>query len=185
MATPPPSCLTASIAQLTGTGGIDFEAVARILLFLGIIYLVSAVLSYIQGFIMTKVSTQISYGMRRDISQKINRMPLAYFDRVPNGEVLSRITNDVDTVTQTLNQSMTQIVTSVTQFIGVLVMMLTISPLMTLVALCILPLSLHHRQQRGQAQPALFPKAAGLSGPRQRTRGGDVWRSSGGNGLQR
>ena len=80
--------------------------------------------------------------MRRDISQKINRMPLAYFDRVPNGEVLSRITNDVDTVTQTLNQSMTQIVTSVTQFIGVLVMMLTISPLMTLVALCILPLSL-------------------------------------------
>ena len=130
------------IAQLTGTGGIDFEAVARILLFLGIIYLVSAVLSYIQGFIMTKVSTQISYGMRRDISQKINRMPLAYFDRVPNGEVLSRITNDVDTVTQTLNQSMTQIVTSVTQFIGVLVMMLTISPLMTLVALCILPLSL-------------------------------------------
>ena len=130
------------IAQLTGTGGIDFEAVDRILLFLGIIYLVSAVLSYIQGFIMTKVSTQISYGMRRDISQKINRMPLAYFDRVPNGEVLSRITNDVDTVTQTLNQSMTQIVTSVTQFIGVLVMMLTISPLMTLVALCILPLSL-------------------------------------------
>ena len=130
------------IAQLTGTGGIDFEAVARILHFLGIIYLVSAVLSYIQGFIMTKVSTQISYGMRRDISQKINRMPLAYFDRVPNGEVLSRITNDVDTVTQTLNQSMTQIVTSVTQFIGVLVMMLTISPLMTLVALCILPLSL-------------------------------------------
>ena len=91
---------------------------------------------------MTKVSTQISNGMRRDISQKITRMPLAYFDRVPNGEVLSRITNDVDTVTQTLNQSMTQIVTSVTQFIGVLVMMLTISPLMTLVALCILPLSL-------------------------------------------
>ena len=130
------------VAKVQGTGGIDFEAVARILLFLGIIYLVSAVLSYIQGFIMTKVSTQISYGMRRDISQKINRMPLAYFDRVPNGEVLSRITNDVDTVTQTLNQSMTQIVTSVTQFIGVLVMMLTISPLMTLVALCILPLSL-------------------------------------------
>ena len=181
------------IAQLTGTGGIDFEAVARILLFLGIIYLVSAVLSYIQGFIMTKVSTQISYGMRRDISQKINRMPLAYFDRVPNGEVLSRITNDVDTVTQTLNQSMTQIVTSVTQFIGVLVMMLTISPLMTLVALCILPLSLiivSNVVKRSQPffrpeRPALFPKAAGLSGPRQRTRGGDVWRSSGGNGLQR
>lgn len=129
------------IAQLTGTGGIDFAAVGRILLFLGVIYVVSALFSYIQGWVMARVSTQISYRMRRDISLKINRMPLAYFDRVPNGEVLSRITNDVDTVTQTLNQSMTQIVTSVTQFIGVLVMMLSISPLMTLVALCILPLS--------------------------------------------
>ena len=168
------------IAQLTGTGGIDFEAVARILLFLGIIYLVSAVLSYIQGFIMTKVSTQISYGMRRDISQKINRMPLAYFDRVPNGEVLSRITNDVDTVTQTLNQSMTQIVTSVTQFIGV-----HHQPADDAGCPVHPAAEPHHRQQRGQAQPALFPKAAGLSGPRQRTRGGDVWRSSGGNGLQR
>ncbi len=130
------------IALLTGTGGIDFAAVGRILLVLGAIYVVSALFSFIQGLIMAKISTQISYRMRRDISTKINRMPLAYFDRVPNGEVLSRITNDVDTVTQTLNSSMTQIVTSVTQFIGVLVMMLSISPLMTLVALCILPLSL-------------------------------------------
>lgn len=148
------------IAQLTGTGSIDFAAVGRILLFLGAVYVTSALFSYIQGLIMAKISTQISYRMRRDISQKINRMPLAYFDRVPNGEVLSRITNDVDTVTQTLNSSMTQIVTSVTQFIGVLVMMLSISPLMTLVALCILPFSfaivgnvvkrsqpLFHRQQ--------------------------------------
>ena len=131
-----------AIAQLTGTGSINFAAVAQILLFLAVIYLVSAVLSYIQGFIMTRISTEISYGMRKDISEKINRMPLSYFDRVSHGEVLSRITNDVDTVTQTLNQSMTQIVTSVTQFIGVLIMMLLISPLMTLVALCILPLSL-------------------------------------------
>ena len=130
------------VAQLTGTGGINFEAIGRILLFLAAIYGVSALFSLIQGLLMAKISTQISYSMRRDISQKINRMPLAYFDRVPNGEVLSRITNDVDTVTQTLNQSMTQIVSSVTQFIGVLVMMLTISPLMTLVALCILPLGL-------------------------------------------
>lgn len=130
------------VAQLTGTGSINFSAVARILVFLGVIYLVSSLLSYVQGFVMTKVSTQISYNMRRDISQKINRMPLAYFDRVSHGEVLSRITNDVDTVTQTLNQSMAQIVTSITQFIGVLIMMLTISPLMTLVALCILPLSI-------------------------------------------
>ena len=130
------------IAQLTGTGGIDFSAVARILLFLGLVYVLSSLLGYIQGFIMTKISTSISYRMRQDISEKINRMPLSYFDRVSHGDVLSRITNDVDTVTQTLNQSMTQIVTAVTQFIGVLVMMLIISPLMTLVALCILPLSL-------------------------------------------
>ena len=130
------------VAQLTGTGSIDFSAVARILLFLGLVYVVSSLLSFIQGLISTKISTSISYRMRQDISQKINRMPLAYFDRVSHGDVLSRITNDVDTVTQTLSQSMTQIVSAVTQFIGVLVMMLIISPLMTLVALCILPLSL-------------------------------------------
>ncbi len=130
------------VAQLTGTGSINFEAVGRILIFLGVIYVVSSLFSYAQGMLMTKIATQLSYNMRRDISRKINRMPLAYFDRVPNGEVLSRITNDVDTVTQTLNQSMTQIVSSVTQFIGVLVMMLMISSLMTLVALCILPLGL-------------------------------------------
>lgn len=130
------------VKQLNGTGGIDFGAVGRILAFLGLIYLISAILSYVQGLIMTKISTRMSYSMRKDISRKINRMPLSYFDRVSHGEVLSRITNDVDTVTQTLNQSMTQIVSSVTQFIGVLVMMLIISPVMTLVALCILPLSL-------------------------------------------
>ena len=123
------------IAQLTGTGGIDFEAVARILLFLGIIYLVSAVLSYIQGFIMTKVSTQISYGMRRDISQKINRMPLAYFDRVPNGEVLSRITNDVDAIGQTLGQSVGSLITSVTLFVGALIMMFYNNVIMTVCAI--------------------------------------------------
>ena len=130
------------LAQLTGTGSIDFSAIAEILLFLGAIYLISAALSYVQGLAMTKVSTDISYQMRKDISCKINRLPLSYFDKVSHGEVLSRITNDVDTVTQTLGQSMTQIITSITQFIGVLVMMFLISPLMTLVALCILPLSL-------------------------------------------
>ena len=130
------------LGQLTGTGSIDFGAVGKILLFLAGIYLVSAGLSYIQGLVMTRISTRISYRMREDISKKINKLPLSFFDRVSHGEVLSRITNDVDTVTQTLNQSMTQIVTSVTQFIGVLIMMLIISPLMTLVALCILPVSL-------------------------------------------
>lgn len=129
------------MAMLTGTGGIDFSAIGQILLFLLAIYLVSALLSYVQGWVMAGVATKVSYSMRRDISEKIDRMPLSYFDRVPNGEVLSRITNDVDTVTQTLNQSLSQIVTNVTMMVGVLYMMLSISPLMTLVALCILPVS--------------------------------------------
>ena len=129
------------MAMLTGTGGIDFTAIGQILLFLLAIYLVSALLSYVQGWMMAGVATKVSYSMRRDISEKIDRMPLSYFDRVPNGEVLSRITNDVDTVTQTLNQSLSQIVTNVTMMVGVLCMMLSISPLMTLVALCILPVS--------------------------------------------
>ncbi len=132
---------TGVIAQLTGTGSIQFGAVGRILLFLAAVYLFSALLAFVQGFLMTKISTRVSYRMRADITSKINRMPLSYFDRVSHGEVLSRITNDVDTITQTLNQSMPQIVTSVTQFIGALVMMLVISPLMTLIALLVLPLS--------------------------------------------
>ena len=129
------------MAMLTGTGGIDFSAIGQILLFLLAIYLISALLSYVQGWVMAGVATKVSYSMRRDISEKIDRMPLSYFDRVPNGEVLSRITNDVDTVTQTLNQSLSQIVTNVTMMVGVLCMMLSISPLMTLVALCIWPVS--------------------------------------------
>ena len=129
------------IAQLTGTGGIDFGRLARILLFLGGVYLCSAALSGIQAWIMSGISTRLSYTMRRDLSQKINRLPLSYFDRVQSGDVLSRITNDVDTVTQTLNQSLSQIVTSVCTMVGVLYMMFTLSPLLTLVALCILPVS--------------------------------------------
>ena len=129
------------MAMLTGTGSIDFTAIGQILLFLLAIYLASALLSYVQGWVMAGVATKVSYSMRREISEKIDRMPLSYFDRVPNGEVLSRITNDVDTVTQTLNQSLSQIVTNVTMMVGVLCMMLSISPLMTLVAICILPVS--------------------------------------------
>ena len=129
------------VAMLTGTGRIDFSAIAQILIFLAGLYLVSALLSYVQGWVMSGVATKLSYSMRKDISAKIDRMPLAYFDRVPHGEVLSRITNDVDTITQTLNQSLSQIVTNLTMMIGVLCMMLSISPMMTLVALCILPLS--------------------------------------------
>lgn len=129
------------LAMLTGTGGIDFSAIAQILLFLACLYGVSAILTGVQGWVMAGVATKISYTMRSDLSHKIDRMPLAYFDRVQSGEVLSRITNDVDTVVQTLNQSLSSIVSNVTMMIGVLCMMLSISPLMTLVALCILPIS--------------------------------------------
>ncbi len=128
-------------AMAMGTGGIDFDAILEILLFLLIIYVISALLSYVQGWIMAGIATKISFKMRKDLNEKINRMPLAYFDRVPQGEVLSRITNDVDTVSQTLNQSLSQIVVAFTTVVGVLIMMLSISPTMTIVALCVLPLS--------------------------------------------
>ena len=130
------------MAMITGTGGIDFDALAGILLFLGGLYLVSALLSYVQGWLMAGIATKVSYSMRTDISQKIDRLPMSYFDKVSHGEVLSRITNDVDSVTQTLNQSLSQVVTQVTLLLGVLIMMLSISPWMTLVALCILPVCL-------------------------------------------
>jgi len=126
---------------IAGTGTIDFTYIGRIILTVLFLYLLSAVLSYIQGWIMTDVAMDITYRFRKDISEKISRMPFKYFDGTSHGEVLSRITNDVDTVSQTLNQSLTQIITSVTTVVGVLVMMFTISWQMTLVALAILPLS--------------------------------------------
>ena len=130
------------MAMIAGTGSIDFDALAQILLFLGGLYLFSALLNYIQGWLMAGIATKVSYTMRTDISQKIDRLPMSYFDKVSHGEVLSRITNDVDSVTQTLNQSLSQVVTQVTLLLGVLIMMLSISPWMTLVALCILPVCL-------------------------------------------
>ncbi|MGI5960154.1 MAG: ABC transporter ATP-binding protein [Massiliimalia sp.] len=129
------------VAKLTGTGGIDFGRIGQILLFLLGLYLLSTLFAGIQGWMMSGVSTKISYSMRRDLSEKINRLPLSYFDKVQSGDVLSRITNDVDTVTQTLNQSLSQIVTSITNLIGILIMMLSVSPIMTLVAIFILPVS--------------------------------------------
>ena len=129
------------MAKIGGTGGIDFVRIARILLFLLGLYVVSALLSFIQGYIMTGVSQKLCYRFRREISEKINRMPMAYFESKTVGEVLSRITNDVDTLGQSLSQSITTLITSVTTLIGVLVMMLSISPLMTLIALVILPVS--------------------------------------------
>ncbi len=128
--------------KIAGTGGIDFAYIARVLLFTLGLYAVSALLSFLQGMIMTGITQKTSYRMRRDISQKINRMPMKYFESRTYGEVLSRITNDVDTLGQSLNQSITQIITSTATLIGTLVMMLSISPLMTLIALVILPISM-------------------------------------------
>jgi len=130
------------LAQIAGTGSIDFAYIGSTLLLAGGLYLLAMLLSYIQGWIMSGVSMDIAYRFRRDISLKINRMPLRYFDGTNYGEVLSRVTNDVDTVSQTLSQSLSQIITSLTTVIGVLIMMLSISGLMTLVALGIIPFSL-------------------------------------------
>ncbi|WP_411677018.1 ABC transporter ATP-binding protein [Caproicibacter sp.] len=132
-----------AMGKIAGSGvGIDFSAIARILITLALLYVLSALAGYIQSWIMAGVSVKISYRFRKDISEKINRLPLSYFDGVSQGEVLSRVTNDVDTVNQTLNQNISQMISSVTTLVGVLVMMLTISWLMTLVTLLIIPLSL-------------------------------------------
>ncbi|WP_368490916.1 ABC transporter ATP-binding protein [Clostridium sp. BJN0013] len=129
--------------KLSGSGtGVDFNYIGKIIVILGALYLISSLFAYIQGWIMSGVSMKVSYKMRKEISQKINKLPLKYFDGTNQGEVLSRVTNDVDTLSQTLNQSLTQIITSVTTVIGVFIMMLSISVLMTVVALCIIPLSM-------------------------------------------
>jgi len=128
--------------KLTGSGSIDFERIGQILLILLVLYLVSMLLSFIQGWIMSGVAQKITYRMRKELSEKISRMPLGYFESKTHGEILSRITNDVDTLGQSLNQSVTQLITSITTMVGVLIMMLTISPVMTLIALLILPVSM-------------------------------------------
>ena len=130
------------MAKVSGTGGIDFGAIEKILLILVCLYLVSALFSFVQGYIMSGISQKISYEMRNQISEKINRMPMKYFDTKTHGEILSRITNDIDTLGMSLNQSLTQLITSVTTMVGILIMMLSISWLMTLAALVIIPLSL-------------------------------------------
>ena len=129
------------MSKIAGTGGIDFGYIGKILLFTLGLYIFSSVVSFVQGWIMTGISQKISYRMRKDISEKIGRMPMGYFESRTYGEVLSRITNDIDTLGMTLNQSITQIITSVATLIGTLVMMLSISPLMTLISLVILPVS--------------------------------------------
>ena len=133
---------TGWVAKLRGTGSIDFGYIGKILLILLVMYLVSAAFSFCQSWIMSGLSQKMCYDFRRQISEKINRLPLAYFEKRTVGEVLSRITNDVDTLGQSLNQSITQLITSITTMIGVLIMMLTISPAMTLIAILILPVSM-------------------------------------------
>ena len=129
------------VSKLSGGAGIDFNKVAQILTFLIILYIISAIFSYIQGFIMTGISQKYTYQLRKKVSIKINKLPMAYFDKKTHGEVLSIITNDIDTMSQSLNQSATQIVTSITTLIGILIMMLSINVTMTIVALLILPIA--------------------------------------------
>mgnify|MGYP002767670489 FL=1 len=128
--------------KITGNGGIDFTYIGKILLFCLGLYVLSVAFSFVQGFIMTGVTQKVCYRMRREVSEKINRMPMSYFESRTYGEVLSRITNDIDTMGNGLNQSITQLITSVSTVIGVIVMMLTISPLMTLISVLILPISI-------------------------------------------
>ena len=128
--------------KIQGLGGIEFTKIGKILLFVLALYLGSAIFSFIQGWIMTAVTQKVCYRMRKEISEKINRMPVKYFESRTYGEVLSRITNDVDTLGQGLNQSITTIITAVATLVGVLIMMLSISPLMTIIALVILPISM-------------------------------------------
>lgn len=152
---------TGWVAKLQGTGDIDFVFIGRVLLFLLGMYLLSAAFQFLQSWLMSGLSQKVCYDFRRQISRKINRLPLAYFEKRTVGEVLSRITNDVDTLGQSLNQSITQFITSLTTMVGVLVMMLSISPRMTLIALLILPVSLvlvmvvvHFSQRYFKAQQA-------------------------------
>lgn len=130
------------VAKIGGTGSINFTKIGQILLALLCIYLISAVFSFIQRYVMSGISNDVSYSLRQDISKKMNRMPMKYFESRTNGEILSRVTNDVDTLQQSVNQSFSELITAATTIVGVLVMMLSINVWMTLCALLILPVSL-------------------------------------------
>ena len=147
------------VAKVNGTGGINFEKIGMILLWTLGLYLVSSLFSLIQGLVMTGISNDVTYSLRKDISKKMNRLPMNYYESRTNGEILSRITNDVDTLQMSLNQSMTQLITSVTTLIGVFIMMLSINVWMTVAAVLILPVSMFiiqkvmkHSQKYFQAQ---------------------------------
>ena len=156
------------VAKVNGTGGIDFGKIGMILLWTLGLYVASACFSLIQGFVMTGISNDVTYNLRKDISKKINRLPMNYFESRTNGEILSRVTNDVDTLQMSINQSMTQLITSVTTLIGVFIMMLSINVWMTLAAVLILPVSMliinkvmKHSQKYFQAQQEYLGKVNG------------------------
>lgn len=128
--------------KLSGTGGINFDKIADILLFMICLYIASAILSYLQGFIMTGISQKLTYQLRREVSEKIHRMPMNYFDTRTHGEILSIITNDIDTLSTSLNQSASQLITSVVTVIGIIIMMFSIDWIMTVITLLILPISI-------------------------------------------
>ena len=159
---------TGLVAKVNGTGGIDFAKIGIILLWTLGLYVASACFSFIQGWIMTGISNDVTYNLRKDISKKINHLPLNYFESRTNGEILSRVTNDVDTLQMSINQSMTQLITSVTTLIGVFIMMLSINVWMTLAAVLILPVSMFiinkvmkHSQKYFQAQQEYLGKVNG------------------------
>ena len=156
------------VAKVNGTGEIDFGKIGMILLWTLGLYVLSACFSFVQGFVMSGISNDVTYNLRKDISKKINRLPLNYYESRTNGEILSRITNDVDTLQMSLNQSLTQLITSVTTLIGVFIMMLSINVWMTLAALLILPVSMFiinkvmkHSQKYFQAQQEYLGKVNG------------------------
>ncbi|WJP98667.1 ABC transporter ATP-binding protein [Macrococcus bovicus] len=130
------------IAQTNGTGRIDFGEIERVLLLLTVFYLVSALFNYLQGYVMSGITAKITYSLREDINKKLHKLPLRFYDKTSQGDVLSRITNDIDIISQTLNQSLAQIITSITMLVGISIMMFTISWQLTLVALLTLPLSM-------------------------------------------
>ena len=133
---------TGIMNQLAGSGSVDFGKIGWILAELIGLYLFSAVIGYLQGFVMSDVTAKVTFKLRNDISDKIHKLPFNYYDKVTHGDILSRITNDVDTISQTFNQSLTQIITSVTSLIGIIIMMLTISWQLTLIVLCVIPISM-------------------------------------------
>ena len=166
------------IAYYFGTGlYMDFAYMGRLIVLLISLYLISMIFSYIQAFIMTGVSMQVTYNLRKEIDQKISRLPLKYYDTTTHGEVLSRITNDVDLISQSLNQSISQLITSVATVIGVLAMMLSINVLMTVAAILTVSMSFGLIGAILRHLAEIFQGAARLARPYERACGRDVWRA--------